>query len=44
MASDARVESVDPDGFVTIGGNEQNAVRRTRHLRAEPALVGFIAY
>lgn len=40
----ARVESVDADGFVTIGGNESNAVRRTRHLRAEPALVGFIAY
>lgn len=40
----ARVESVTADGYTTIGGNEGNAVRRTERLRADPSLVGWIAY
>lgn len=40
----ARVESVSADGYMTIGGNESNRVKRTERLRADPALVGWIAY
>lgn len=40
----ARVESVSADGYTTIGGNEGNAVRRTERLRADPSLVGWVAY
>jgi hypothetical protein len=39
-----RVESVNGDTYLAIGGNESDQVSRTVRRFDDPALVGFVAY